>query len=154
MSIFAHPAQKVRNALYTNNLSENKIFPLELPITLKPLCYLPEKIPLWNGILQTDSDILRLMVRTSSESHEKLGKVLKRLDQIRPETISIETLRRMQAEIHTNYAELAEQGLAYEEAAQEAIEKADPEILKRVTTRAARLRKSPPPPSSSRGETT
>jgi voltage-gated potassium channel len=81
------------------------------------------------------------MAKARSESHAKLLDVLKRLDQIRPAAIPIETLRRMQAEIHTDYAELAVQGLAYEEAAQEAIEKADPAILKRVTTRVARLRK-------------
>ena len=52
------------------------------------------------------------------KSYRKLQAVLKRLDQIRPEAVPIETLRRMQAEIHSNYAELAGKGLEYEEAAQ------------------------------------
>ena len=50
------------------------------------------------------------MAKARSESHAKLLDVLKRLDQIRPAAIPIETLRRMQAEIHADHAELAAGG--------------------------------------------
>ena len=66
--------------------------------------------------------------------------MLKRLDQIRPVSISVDNLKRMQATIHDQYAELADRGREYEETANQAVLDARPEILKRVQTQATRLR--------------
>jgi voltage-gated potassium channel len=80
------------------------------------------------------------MAKSRSESHAELQDVLKSLDEIRPESIPVETLRRMQAEIHADYAKLAARGHEYEETAKQAFEESDPKILKRIKTLTGRLR--------------
>jgi len=75
-----------------------------------------------------------------SNSHAELQGVLQRLDQIRAASISVDTLKRMQATIHDEYSELANRGREYEETANQAVLDARPEILKRVQTQATRLR--------------
>jgi len=80
------------------------------------------------------------MPHPTSSSQTELKAVLKRLDQIRPESTSVETLQAMQATIHSEYSDLAARGLEYEQTATEALAEARPEILGKVKTQAARLR--------------
>jgi len=80
------------------------------------------------------------MPNPTSDAHTELRDVLSRLDQIRPASISVETLQAMQATIHSEYADLAARGLEYEETATEALAEARPEILEKVQTQAGRLR--------------
>ena len=80
------------------------------------------------------------MPNPTSDAHTELRDVLSRLDQIRPASISVETLQAMQATIHSEYGDLAARGLEYEETATEALAEARPEILEKVQTQAGRLR--------------
>ena len=81
------------------------------------------------------------MVSQPNTPHANLKDILKRLDQIRPEALSTETLRQMQAKIHTGYTRLVARGLEEEKSANEAIENSDPSVLKRIKVRSSRLQK-------------
>ena len=80
------------------------------------------------------------MKKQSNAAHAELQDTLARLEAIRPDAVSIETLQRMQATVRDNYSELVTRGLEHEASAQQALETADPEVLQRIKRQAARLR--------------
>ena len=80
------------------------------------------------------------MKKQSNAAHAELQDTLARLEAIRPDVVSIETLQRMQATVRDNYSELVTRGLEHEASAQQALETADPEVLQRIKRQAARLR--------------
>ncbi|MED5398921.1 MAG: hypothetical protein VX669_00935, partial [Planctomycetota bacterium] len=81
------------------------------------------------------------MARQSNSAHAQLQDTLARLEAIRPDAVSIETLQRMQATVRDNYAGLVARGLEHEASAQHALETANPDILQRVKRQAANLRR-------------
>ena len=81
------------------------------------------------------------MTKHSNSDHAQLQDTLARLEAIRPDAVSIETLQRMQATVRDNYAELVARGLEHEASAQHGLDSADPDILQRVKRQAAKLRR-------------
>ena len=75
-----------------------------------------------------------------TSNHDQLQNTLARIDQIRPANLDVETMRRMQSEIGSEYEALVARANAFESEAMAAIERADPAVLGRAKTQAARLR--------------
>ena len=80
------------------------------------------------------------MSESENSPQNELKETLRRLDQIRPEQISIETMREMQQTLRTQFDDLSRQATTLMESATAAVDQADPSILNTVKSRTARLR--------------
>ena len=80
------------------------------------------------------------MSEPENSPQNELKETLRRLDQIRPEQISIETMREMQQTLRTQFDDLSRQATTLMESATAAVDQADPSILNTVKSRTARLR--------------
>ena len=80
------------------------------------------------------------MSEPENSPQNELKETLRRLDQIRPEQISIETMREMQQTLRTQFDDLSRQATTLMESATAGVDQADPSILNTVKSRTARLR--------------
>lgn len=71
---------------------------------------------------------------------QELRQTLRRLDELHPARLSVETLRRLQAGVQTRFGELNVEAVQLEETVQESLDRSEQDTLQLAKTKTARLR--------------